>query len=67
MDKNEILLYLEMIEEISRLPLYNSLEVGFRHNPLTTKEQLDRYAHSCNIINGYVIHMINTIRDKDEI
>lgn len=63
MNKDEILTYLEFIEEISRLPLYNSLEVGFRHSPLTNKEQLDRYADSCKIINEYAQHMIRLMRD----
>ena len=63
MNKDEILAYLEMIEEISRAPLYNSLEVGFRHNPLTNKEQLDRYAESCLIINDYAQHIIRSMKD----
>jgi len=56
-------MHLELIEEISRAPLYNSLEVGFRHSPLTTKEQLERYADACHVINTYAVHMIQTIRD----
>lgn len=63
MNTNELLMHLEMIEEISRTPLYNSLEVGFRHSPLTTKEQLERYADACHVINTYVVHMIQSIRD----
>lgn len=65
MANDEILSYLEMIEEISRAPLYNSLEVGFRHSPLTTKEQLERYADSCSIINQYAVHMIRSIEQED--
>lgn len=65
MNTNEMLMhYLEMIEEISRAPLYNSLEVGFRHSPLTTKEQLERYADACHVINTYVVHMMQSIRDE---
>ena len=63
MDKELILSYLEMIEDLSRLPLYNPLEVGQRHSPLTTKEQLDRYANTCATINHFVQIMIKDIRD----
>jgi hypothetical protein len=63
MDKELILSYLEMIEETSRLPLYNSLEVGFRHSPLSPKEKLDRYADACAQINQFVQIMIKDLRD----
>lgn len=58
MNRDEILAYLEMIEELSRLPLYNSLEVGFRHNPLTVAEKLERYELACTMINGYACHIM---------
>jgi hypothetical protein len=67
--KDDIILsYLELIEEISRQPLYNSLEVallevGFRHSPLNIKEQLDRYAVSCAQINHLVQRMIKELQD----
>lgn len=34
---------LEFMLDMSKNPLYNSLEVGFRHSPLTLKEQNERY------------------------
>lgn len=40
----------EMIVEIARRPLYNDLDVGFRHSPLTNKEKLERYQFSCDAI-----------------
>lgn len=62
--KDDIILsYLELIEEISRQPLYNSLEVGFRHSPLNIKEQLDRYAGSCAQINHLVQRMLKELQD----
>ena len=67
MAKDEILTYLYYIEEISRAPLYNSLEVGFRHSPLTTKEQLERYTDSCSLINQYAVHMIKSIRGQGDV
>lgn len=67
MNKDELLSYLEMIYEISERPLHNSLEVGFRHSPLTIKEQLDRYADSCSIINEYALHMIKSIREQKDV
>lgn len=63
MNKDEILAHLEMIEEISRLPLYNSLEVGFRHSPLTNSEKLERYEMSCAIINNHVTYMMEKFND----
>lgn len=59
----QLIANLEIIEDISRAPLYNSLEVGFRHSPLTTKEQLERYAESCRIINEFVADLIKIIRN----
>lgn len=59
----QLIANLEIIEDISRAPLYNSLEVGFRHSPLTTKEQLERYAESCRIINEFVVDLIKIIRN----
>lgn len=64
-DANEILFYVEMIEEISRAPLYNSLEVGFRHSPLTNKEQLDRYRDACQLINQYAISLFDTLKSQE--
>lgn len=61
--KEMMLIQLEMIEEISRMPLYYSLEVGFRHNELTNKEKLDRYSDSCNHINILVQNIINDMKN----
>ena len=55
--------YLEQIEEISRLPLYNSLEVGFRHSPLTQKEKLERYELACTMINEFAIMLMKELKD----
>lgn len=63
MNTNELRMHLEVIEEISRAPLYNSLEVGFRHNPLSTKEQLERYADACNVINMYAVNMMELLKN----
>ena len=63
MNTNELRMHLEVIEEISRTPLYNSLEVGFRHNPLTTKEQLERYADACHVINMYAVNMMQLLKN----
>lgn len=59
----QLIANLEIIENISRAPLYNSLEVGFRHSPLTTNEQLERYAESCRVINEFVVDLIKIIRN----
>jgi hypothetical protein len=36
-----------MVIQSAERPLYNSLEDGFRHHPLSPKEMLDRYAETC--------------------
>ena len=54
MDTNTISHILEMIDDLASRPLYDSLEVGFRHSPLTTQEKLDRYAYTCSLIYSLV-------------
>lgn len=51
-EKMEILLNIA-IDIISR-PLYNHLEVGFRHHPLTDKEKIERYQQSCDEAKEYL-------------
>ena len=39
---------LEVVCPMLERPTYNSLEVGFRHSPLTQKEMLERYDDTCS-------------------
>lgn len=43
MNKEVIVATLEQISLEAGHPLHRPLEVGFRHNPLTAKEVIDRY------------------------
>ena len=47
--------YVEMCIDITSKPLYNSLEVGFRHHPLSEKEKLERYKESFEIVDEYLM------------
>jgi len=40
---------LEVVGDELDQPLHRSLEVGFRHSPLSTKEQLTRFAEICSV------------------
>lgn len=42
--------HLELAQDIAALPLYNELEVGFRHSPLSPKETMQRYAESFEVV-----------------
>ena len=41
---------METCFEMADRPLYNGLEVGFRHHPLSVREQIQRYAETCQFI-----------------
>ena len=40
----------ENIADMAEMPTYRSLEVGFRHLPLTRKEIVERYGETCLFI-----------------
>jgi len=42
---------LENIISLTDEPLSNPLEVGFRHSPLTPKEQIERLKEVCAVVN----------------
>ena len=48
------LAYLEEAMHILHAPLIRTLEVGFRHTPLSDKERLQRYSDSCDFALEYV-------------
>ena len=54
MDIETIKHYIEISVDITSKPLYNGLEVGFRHSPLTDKEKLERYKLNFEIVNEYL-------------
>jgi len=45
--KNDIIYSLENIRDILEKPLYDELESGFRHSPLTNAQKISRYQMAC--------------------
>ena len=45
-------------------PTYNSLEVGFRHSPLTKDEIIDRYKKECDITRANILRVIEIINKE---
>ncbi len=41
--KDILKINLEYMRDLAERPLYNHLEAGFRHHPLSVKEQFERY------------------------
>lgn len=45
---SQAILYLDDVAGLTENPLYNFLEVGFRHSPLSLKEREERWASACS-------------------
>ena len=55
----QVRIMLEDVMEAARRPTYRSLEVGFRHHPLSEREKLQRLEETCAEIAAdldYVLH-----------
>ena len=48
MTKESVITMIEHVLEGLKQPLYNSLEVGFRHTALRDDEKLARYKETCS-------------------
>ena len=66
MTKQELLIYLNFWVDSLENPLYDSLEVGFRHSPLTKDEMIQRYKEECYITRNSIMRVIEMI-EKDGI
>jgi len=66
MTKQELLIYLNFWVDSLENPLYHSLEVGFRHSPLTKDEMIQRYKEECYITRNSIMRVIEMI-EKDGI
>lgn len=55
--------HLEYTLDIIENPLYNSLEVGFRHNPLTKDEKLSRYEDACSQVKEQLFWILCQLKD----
>jgi hypothetical protein len=66
MTKQELLINLEFWADCLENPTYNSLEVGFRHTPLTKDEIIQRYREECNMTRAAILRVMEII-EKDGI
>lgn len=66
MTKQELLVNLNFCVDCLENPLYDSLEVGFRHSPLTKDEMIQRYKEECYITRNLIMRVIEMI-EKDGI
>jgi hypothetical protein len=66
MTQEELLINLEFWASCLENPTYNSLEVGFRHTPLTKDEIIQRYREECIITRHAILRVIEII-NKDGI
>jgi hypothetical protein len=66
MTKEELLVNLEFWADCLENPTYDSLEVGFRHSPLTKDEIIERYKQECYMIRHAILRVIEII-EKDGI
>ena len=63
-DLEKVIIQLEDALHYAEYPLRNDLEVGFRHSPLSDKEQLQRYQQACEFIAQdlkYALELLNDI------
>jgi hypothetical protein len=66
MNQETLLAELEYWADCLANPTYNSLEVGFRHNPLTEIEIIQRYKETCDIARQEILRAKSMI-EKDGI
>lgn len=66
MNKDELLVNLEYWTSCLENPTHNSLEVGFRHTPLSKDEIIQRYKDECHMTRHAILRVIEII-NKDGI
>lgn len=64
MTLNDILVNLEFWESCLENPTYNSLEVGFRHSPLTKDEIIKRYQDECHATRHSILKVIEILNKE---
>lgn len=65
--KQLIEFYLDESDEILSNPLYNQLEVGFRHSPLTIKEQNERLLDAIQMVRNNLGQLRNLLARTHDI
>jgi len=63
MTQEELLINLEFWADCLENPTYNSLEVGFRHTPLSKDEIIQRYREECNMTRAAILRVIEMINE----
>lgn len=64
MTKQDLLNNLEFWIDCLENPTYNSLEVGFRHTPLSKDEQLERFRTECNFVREAAMQIKSRIENE---
>jgi len=64
MTNEQLMYHLQDLHDNLSRPLYNSLESGFRHHPLTDKEKLERYAETCEVAAGIILLLITELKPQ---
>lgn len=57
-----VLCDIEYLIERTEAPLYNQLESGFRHTPLTSREIKERYETCCKEVHGILSFNLPRLR-----
>jgi hypothetical protein len=63
MTREELLVNLEFWASCLENPTYNSLEVGFRHTPLSKDEIIQRYREECEMTRAAILRVIEMINE----
>ena len=64
MTKEDLLINLEFWASCLENPTYNSLEVGFRHSPLSPAEIIQRYKDECHMTRHAILRVIEVIKEE---
>lgn len=64
MTKEDLLINLEFWASCLENPTYNSLEVGFRHSPLSKDEIIDRCKQECHMTRHAILRVIEIIKEE---
>lgn len=60
----DLLINLKYWADCLENPTYNSLEVGFRHHPLTKDEIIQRYKDECHMTRHAILKVMEIINEE---
>jgi len=64
MTDEQLMYHLQDLHDSLSRPLYNSLESGFRHHPLTDNEKLERYKDACEMAAEVILLLMNELKPQ---